>query len=182
MATTNQQTNQHLHNEFDKLNMNDIDTNTAKSCSQLEIDNAYLQQQNSHLNKELSFARYTINALKGITNQRDAALNETRQELEKAMQHIQLLTYTLRQQQRYSLSGIGLVNDTDLSDDQELSEEDEFEENQRQQSLHHQQQTQQQSQRRPLDIMSKLPLRQPPMTDEIFMPDRHHVTNIVMDY
>ncbi|KAL7322503.1 hypothetical protein PS15p_211498 [Mucor circinelloides] len=159
----------------------DIDTNTPKSCSQLEIDNAYLQQQNSHLNKELSFARYTINALKGITNQRDAALNETRQELEKAMQHIQLLTYTLRQQQRYSLSGIGLVNDTDLSDDQELSEEDEFEENQRQ-SLHHQQQAQQQSQRRPLDIMSKLPLRQPPMTDEIFMPDRHHVTNIVMDY
>ena len=180
MATTKQQPNKHLNNEFDKLSMNDIET--TRSCSQLEIDNAYLQQQNAHLNKELSFARYTINALKGITNQRDMAINETRQELEKALQHIQLLTYTLRQQQRYSLSGIGLVNDTDLSDDQELSEEDEFEENQRQPQ---QQQAQQQSQRRPLDIMSKLPLRQPPMTDEIFMPDRHHVNdshNIVLDY
>jgi hypothetical protein len=129
----------------------------------LEIDNAYLLQQNEHLNKELSFARYTINALKGIANQRDTALNDTRLELEKALQHIQLLSYTLKQQQhRYSLSGIGLVQDTDLSDD--LSEEDDFE---------------QQQPRRPLDIMSKLPLRQPPMTDEIFMPDRHIVNNSI---
>ncbi|CEP11922.1 hypothetical protein [Parasitella parasitica] len=179
MATRNQQSNDYLNNEFDKSNMSD--TESTRSCSQLEIDNAYLQQQNSHLSKELSFARYTINALKGITNQRDVALDETRQELENALQHIQLLTYTLRQQQRYSLSGIGLVNDTDLSDDQELSEEDELDETQRQ-SQHP---PQQQSQRRPLDIMSKLPLRQPPMTDEIFMPDRHHVNdnhNIALNY
>ncbi|KAI8644097.1 hypothetical protein BD408DRAFT_481513 [Parasitella parasitica] len=179
MATRNQQINVHLNNGSDKLNMNGFEK--TRSCSQLEIDNAYLQQQNSHLSKELSFARYTINALKGMTNQREMALDETRQELENALQHIQLLTYTLRQQQRCSLSGIGLVNDTDLSDDQELSEEDELDENQRQS----QQPSQQQSQRRPLDIMSKLPLRQPPMTDEIFMPDRHHVNdnhNIVLDF
>ncbi|KAI8385631.1 hypothetical protein BD560DRAFT_383923 [Blakeslea trispora] len=159
----------------------EIDTEvTTRSCSQLEIDNDYLRQQNQHLNKELSFARYTINALKGITNQRDAALEETRQELEKALQHIQLLTYTLRQQQRHSLSGIGLVQDTDLSDDQELSEEDDYEEQQKQQQQQHQPQQQQQRRRPTVDIMSKLPLRQPSsvMTDQIFMPERHHINDV----
>lgn len=152
---------QYLNNEFDKLNMKE----DTKSNLKLEIDNAYLQQQNEHLNKELSFARYTINALKGIANQRDMALNDTRLELDKALQHIQLLSYTLKQQQhRYSLSGIGLVQDADLSDD--LSEEDDFEQ-------------QQQQPRRPLDIMSKLPLRQPPMTDDIFMSDRHIVNDSI---
>ncbi|KAI8065355.1 uncharacterized protein B0P05DRAFT_554013 [Gilbertella persicaria] len=172
-----------LSKEFTKLNIKDTEE-TTRSCSQLEIDNAYLKQQNQHLNRELSFARYTINALKGIANQRDVALDETRQELEKALQHIQLLTCTLRQQQRYSnLSGIGLVQDTDLSDDQELSEEDEFEEQKQQQQQAQQQAQQQQAQqqrRRPtVDIMSKLPLRQPPsmMTDQIFMPEHHHVND-----
>ncbi|OBZ85407.1 hypothetical protein A0J61_06544 [Choanephora cucurbitarum] len=170
-----------LNKEMKRLSIEDTEVAT-RSCSQLEIDNAYLRQQNQHLNKELSFARYTINALKGITNQRDAALEETRQELENALQHIQLLTYTLRQQQRYSLSGIGLVQDTDLSDDQELSEEDEYEEQQKQQQQQQQQQLQQQQhqRRRPtVDIMSKLPLRQPStvMTDQIFMPERHHIND-----
>ncbi|KAI9481063.1 MAG: hypothetical protein EXX96DRAFT_565239 [Benjaminiella poitrasii] len=166
---------QRFNNEFDKMNTKD------KSYSRLEIDNAYLQQQNEHLNKELSFTRYTINALKGIANQREAALNETRLELENALKHIQFLTYTLRQQ-RYSngsLSGIGLVNDTDLSDDQELSEEDELEEQQQQQK-----QQQQQQQRRPsLDIMSKLPIRQPPIVNPIFTSEHSLVNdNIIMDY
>ncbi|KAI8327011.1 hypothetical protein EDC96DRAFT_560968 [Choanephora cucurbitarum] len=146
-----------LNKEMKRLSIEGTEA-TTRSCSQLEIDNAYLRQQNQHLNKELSFARYTINALKGITNQRDAALEETRQELENALQHIQLLTYTLRQQQRYSLSGIGLVQDTDLSDDQELSEEDEYEEQQKQQQQQQQQQQQlqqQQQQRRPFVCKSE---------------------------
>lgn len=89
-----------------------------------------------------------------MTTQKDNAMNETRQELERALQHIQLLTCTLRQQQRYSLSGIGpqLMQD-DLSDDQELSEEDELYEETRPN----------------LDIMSKLPLRHPP--NQIFIKE-----------
>lgn len=87
-----------------------------------------------------------------MTTQRDTLLLETRLELERALQHIQLLSSTIRQQQRYSLSGIGpqLMQD-DLSDDQELSEEDELYE-----------------ETRPgLDIMSKLPLRHQP--NQIFI-------------
>lgn len=110
-----------------------VDNN--KSNFQLEIDNAFLLQQNEQLNKELSFARYTINALKGITTQKEDALNETRQELEKAIQHIQLLTMTLKRSKHNSVD-----LDNELSDD--LSEEDDLIE-----------------QRRSVDIMSKLPLR-----------------------
>ena len=119
--------------------------------SQLEIDNAYLKQQNEHLTKELSFTRYTINALKSITNQRDVTINETRQELERALQHIQFLSYSLKEQQRLSLSGIGLVHD-ESSDDQELSEEDELYEERT---------------RPTMNIMSKLPLRH--QTNPIFV-------------
>ncbi|KAI8880148.1 hypothetical protein K501DRAFT_287045, partial [Backusella circina FSU 941] len=105
----------------------------TRSCAQLEIDNAYLLQQNEHLNKELSFARYTINALKNITQQKDTTLQNARQELERALSHIHMLNLTLKAQQRemdrYVLSGMGpaLIQDSELSDDQELSEEDEYE-------------------------------------------------------
>jgi hypothetical protein len=112
-----------------------------KSESSLEIENAYLTQQNQHISKELSFARYTITALKNITHQKEANLEDTRQELEHALQHIQLLTYRLKQAQRLSLAGPTLIQD-DLSDDQELSEE-EYDKHDHQ------------------DIMSKLPLRHP---------------------
>ncbi|KAG2236513.1 hypothetical protein BDF21DRAFT_419667 [Thamnidium elegans] len=140
-----------MNKQFNNMSFQAI---TNKSASQLEIDNAYLLQQNQHLAKELSFTRYTINALKNMTTQKDNALNETRQELERALQHIQLLTCTLTQQQRYSLSGIGpqLMQD-DLSDDQELSEEDELYEETRPN----------------LDIMSKLPLRHP--ANQIFIKE-----------
>lgn len=135
----------------------------TRSCAQLEIDNAYLLQQNEHLNKELSFARYTINALKNITQQKDSTLQDARQELERALSHIHMLNLTLKAQQRemdrFVLSGMGptLIQDSELSDDQELSEEDEYEF------------------KKPtinVDIMSKLPLRQP-----IVVPD-----SSVMDY
>lgn len=130
-----------------------IDT---KSASQLEIHNAYLIQQNEHLAKELSFSRYTIQALKTMTTQRDNVLSETRLELERALQHIQLLSSTLRQQQQ-SLSGIGpqLMQD-DLSDDQELSEDELYEDNTRPS----------------LDIMSKLPLRHPHQ-NQIFVNENY---------
>ncbi|KAG2200555.1 hypothetical protein INT47_012341 [Mucor saturninus] len=120
-----------------------------KSASQLEIQNAYLIQQNEHLTKELSFTRYTIQALKSMTTQRDTVLTETRLELERALHHIQLLSSTLQrqQQQQNGLSGIGpqLMQD-DLSDDQELSEDEMMYED---------------NPRPSLDIMSKLPLRHP---------------------
>lgn len=105
-----------------------------KSNFQLELDNAFLSQQNEHLNKELCLARYTINALKGITTQKEEALNETRLELEKALQHIQLLTVTLKSKHN------SVDFDNELSDD--LSEEEEL-----------------LVERRSIDIMSKLPLR-----------------------
>ncbi|CEG67945.1 hypothetical protein CU097_010882 [Rhizopus azygosporus] len=116
---------------------------STRSWAQLEIDNAYLKQQNELLNKELSFARYTINALKGITLQKENTLNETRQELERALQHIQLLSYSLKQYQNRNslLVNPTLIQDNDLSDD--LSEEDDILD----------------QQKRSLNIMSKLPLR-----------------------
>ncbi|CAO3664556.1 hypothetical protein G6F70_008454 [Rhizopus microsporus] len=116
---------------------------STRSWAQLEIDNAYLKQQNELLNKELSFARYTINALKNITLQKENTLNETRQELERALQHIQLLSYSLKQYQNRNslLVNPTLIQDNDLSDD--LSEEDDIVD----------------QQKRSLNIMSKLPLR-----------------------
>lgn len=91
----------------------------------------------------MSFARYTINALKGITLQKENTLNETRQELERALQHIQLLSYSLKQYQNRNslLVNPTLIQDNDLSDD--LSEEDDILD----------------QQKRSLNIMSKLPLR-----------------------
>ncbi|KAI8371569.1 uncharacterized protein BYT42DRAFT_616654 [Radiomyces spectabilis] len=61
-----------------------------KQMNRLEIENAYLSQQNELLNKELAFARYTINALRTMTLQKDHALQLTRQELEKVYGEIQM--------------------------------------------------------------------------------------------
>ncbi|KAI8377828.1 uncharacterized protein BYT42DRAFT_358877 [Radiomyces spectabilis] len=71
-----------------------------RNLSRLEIDNAYLTQQNEHLHKELSFARYTVNALKTITLQKDHTLNETRQELDRAYLRIRMLGMALQKQQQ----------------------------------------------------------------------------------
>lgn len=106
-----------------------------------------MSHQNELLNKELALSRYTINALKNIATQKDTALNETKLELEKALQHIQFLTFSLNQQRRYS--NMGLSVDNELSDD--MSEEDD--------SL-----LAVEDQRRSINIMSKLPLRQPTTT------------------
>ncbi|KAI8332225.1 hypothetical protein BC941DRAFT_474316 [Chlamydoabsidia padenii] len=141
--------------------------------TRLEIDNAYLTQQNDHLQRELSFARYTINALKTITHQKEVTIDETKLELEKAYLRIKMLGISMmrqqqqqqQQQQHYYHQQAGpttvdedkpmLIMDADSSDDQqELSDEDET--------------TSQASQtqpvtRRPLSsILTKLPLRQHP--------------------
>ncbi|KAG0740001.1 hypothetical protein G6F57_011598 [Rhizopus arrhizus] len=130
----------------------------TRSWTQLEIDNAYLKQQNELLNKELSFTRYTINALKGIALQKENTLNETRQELERALQHIQLLSYTLKQQNRTSYaSNPTLIQDNDLSDD--LSEEEELT-----------------TEKRSVNIMSKLPLRH---KQQVFVDNNE---NMMIDY
>ncbi|KAL0082811.1 hypothetical protein J3Q64DRAFT_1148239 [Phycomyces blakesleeanus] len=142
----------------------------GRSPYQLEIDHAYLAEQNAHLHKELAFSRYTINALKNINVQKDDALLETRQELDRAYMHIKLLGMTImryqqQQQQQQQQQGQGLltdpsgteqllnqetarpllISDADSSDDQELSDEEECSNNTS----------------GPTDIMSKLPLRRP---------------------
>ncbi|KAI9315468.1 hypothetical protein BX666DRAFT_1955796 [Dichotomocladium elegans] len=69
--------------------------------NRLELEHAYYAEQNAHLVKELSFARCTINALRNITNQKESLLITTRQELDRAYFHIQMLNMTLaRQEQR----------------------------------------------------------------------------------
>ncbi|KAI8339354.1 hypothetical protein BC941DRAFT_420256 [Chlamydoabsidia padenii] len=78
-----------------------VDTLTPENkLTRLEIDNAYLTQQNDHLQRELSFARYTISALKGITNQKDIALQDTKVELEKAYLRIKMLGMSMMRQQQ----------------------------------------------------------------------------------
>ncbi|KAI9250044.1 hypothetical protein BY458DRAFT_445004 [Sporodiniella umbellata] len=115
---------------------------TTRSWQQLEVDNAYLKQQNELLSKELSFSRYTIHALKQISLQKEGSLADTRQELERAYLHIHWL--------KERLPKPTLIQDNDLSDD--LSEEDELLE------------------KRPVDIMAKLPLRKPFMMVSDFQP------------
>ncbi|KAG1458545.1 hypothetical protein G6F56_006376 [Rhizopus delemar] len=122
----------------------------TRSWSQLEIDNAYLKQQNELLNKELSFTRYTIQALKTISLQKETSLSETRQELERALHHIQLL------KKRNSLLNPTLIQDNDLSDD--LSEEEVAVDI---------------LEKRPIDIMAKLPLRK----QQVFVNQ-----NMMMDF
>ncbi|CAO3597646.1 unnamed protein product [Absidia cylindrospora] len=68
--------------------------------TRLEIDNAYLTQQNEHLQRELSFARYTINALKTITNQKDITLQDTKLELERAYLRVKMLGISMMRQQQ----------------------------------------------------------------------------------
>lgn len=142
--------------------------------TRLEIDNAYLTQQNDHLQRELSFARYTINALKTITHQKEATIDETKQELEKAYLRIKMLGISMmrqqqldqqyyQQQQQHQAPGPVaeeekpmLIMDADSSDDQqELSDEDE--------AINPQHPQPPPPSRRPLSsIMTKLPLRQHP--------------------
>ncbi|KAI9018479.1 hypothetical protein CLU79DRAFT_760504 [Phycomyces nitens] len=137
------------------IHLNGKAVTSGRSPYQLEIDHAYLAEQNAHLHKELAFSRYTINALKNINIQKDDALLETRQELDRAYLHIKLLGMTIMryQQQGLSTEPSGteqhlsqetprplLISDADSSDDQELSDEEEC---------------------GPTDIMSKLPLRRP---------------------
>ncbi|ORX63028.1 hypothetical protein DM01DRAFT_257717, partial [Hesseltinella vesiculosa] len=127
--------------------------------TRLEIDNAYLSQQNQHLERELSFARYTINAFKSIAQQKEASLQETQMELERAYARIKMLGVSvmrqqeLLMQQQRQLQQLDdkptLIMDLDSSDDQhELSDEED--------------QVDQVPSRRPSNIMSKLTLRQPP--------------------
>ncbi|CAO3623632.1 unnamed protein product [Cunninghamella echinulata] len=159
------------------LQLQDNSLSSESKATRLEIENAYLAQQNEHLQRELSFARYTINALKTITQQKDTSLQETRFELEKAYLRIKMLGMSMMRQQQDIIyqqqhqhheqqqsAGLGIVEedkpmlimDTDSSDDQqELSDEEEVIE----------------TPRRPLSsIMTKLPLRQQP--NMVF--DNHH--------
>lgn len=69
--------------------------------NRLELEHAYLAEQNAHLVKELSFARCTINALRNITHQKETNLDAARQELDRAYFRIRMLSMTLaRQEQR----------------------------------------------------------------------------------
>lgn len=83
--------------------------------------------------------------MKGITQQKEEALDETRQELERALHHIQLITATFKSSKHNSVVDF----DNELSDD--LSEEDDLIE-----------------QRRSVDIMSKLPIRPYIIHDTIY--------------
>ncbi|KAG0165521.1 hypothetical protein DFQ28_008626 [Apophysomyces sp. BC1034] len=94
---------------------------TERCISRLEIDNAYLSEQNAHLQNELSFARYTIHALKTITSQKDMALQVTRQELERACFRIRMLSMALEQRED---DGPTLIADTESSSDDLLSDEE----------------------------------------------------------
>ncbi|KAI8098724.1 uncharacterized protein BX664DRAFT_381400 [Halteromyces radiatus] len=158
--------NSQMTSQFSRLHLQETGLTPEKKLTRLEIDNAYLTQQNEHLQRELSFARYTINALKTITQQKDTTLQDTRMELERAYLRIKMLGISMmrqqqdliyhQQQQQQQQAGPGdtmieeekpmLIMDADSSDDQqELSDEEET------------------TQRRPLSsIMTKLPLRQHP--------------------
>ncbi|CAO3645875.1 unnamed protein product [Cunninghamella blakesleeana] len=165
--------NEKLSAQLGELQTKENQLSPESKATRLEIDNAYLTQQNEHLQRELSFARYTINALKTITQQKDQSLEETRYELEKAYLRIKMLGMSMMRQQKDLMyqqqyheqdqqqqpAGLGtaafieeekpmLIMDNDSSDDQqELSDEEEIAE----------------TPRRPLSsIMTKLPLRQQP--------------------
>ncbi|KAI7877789.1 hypothetical protein K492DRAFT_238916 [Lichtheimia hyalospora FSU 10163] len=68
--------------------------------NRLELEHAYLAEQNTHLTKELSFARCTISALRNITTQKEENLQATRQELDRAYFRIKMLGMTLMRQEQ----------------------------------------------------------------------------------
>lgn len=68
--------------------------------NRLELEHAYLAEQNTHLTKELSFARCTISALRNITTQKEESLQATRQELDRAYFRIKMLGMTLMRQEQ----------------------------------------------------------------------------------
>lgn len=110
--------------------------------NRLELDNDFLTEQNDHLEKEFNLSQHTVRALKSIALQKDSALQEARQELERAYFRIRMLEMTLirqQQQQRQQLlhqqqqqqllfsrrqQQPTLVTDADSSDSQEFSEDE----------------------------------------------------------
>jgi hypothetical protein len=106
--------------------------------NRLELDNDFLTEQNGHLEKEFTLSQHTVRALKSIALQKDSALQEARQELERAYFRIRMLEMTLirqqqqqqqllQQQQQQFLSRRTqptLVTDADSSDSQEFSEDE----------------------------------------------------------
>ncbi|KAI8069481.1 hypothetical protein BC940DRAFT_297826 [Gongronella butleri] len=148
-----------MTHQFQQLDLEKVPESMEGKMTRMEIDNAYLSQQNRHLERELSFARYTINAFKTIAQQKETTLQETQMELERAYLRIKMLGISMMRQQELLLQQQRQMNDDkptlimdlDSSDDQhELSDEEEDEEPPR---------------TRPFsNIMAKLPLRQSPPT------------------
>lgn len=153
----------------------------TNKLTRLEIDNAFLTQQNDHLQRELSFARYTISALKGITNQKDTALQDTKLELERAYLRIKMLGVSMMRQQQdliyqqqlyqqyqqyqqYEHNQVSLDHTTGVA----LSDEDkpmlimDADSSDDQQELSDEEETANMSSRPLSSIMTKLPLRQHP--------------------
>ncbi|KAF7728113.1 hypothetical protein EC973_006628 [Apophysomyces ossiformis] len=92
----------------------------------LEIDNAFLTQQNAHLNKELSFTRYTINALKNIATQKENALQDTRRELDRAYFRIRMLEMALLRQQQQQQQEQFHLHQVSLQPQQQLQQPQNF--------------------------------------------------------
>ena len=106
-ALTNQLLSLSLNNEADDSRLvggrtaaNQAEAALQHRLNRLELEHAYLAEQNAHLIKELSFSRYTIHALKNITAQKDSALQASRQELDRAYFRIRMLGMTLLRQEQ----------------------------------------------------------------------------------
>jgi hypothetical protein len=80
----------------DSNNINLENSNPITFCHELHYN--FLTQQNKHLQKELSFTKYTIKALKSITAQKDCALQNTKKKLEQAHFRIRILEMALARQ------------------------------------------------------------------------------------
>src|SRR5262249_37149548 len=63
--------------------------------NRLDIENTFLQQQNAILQRELSQARFSVQALRKIVTQQDHLVQQVNAELRKATQRIQLLKVTM---------------------------------------------------------------------------------------
>ncbi|ORZ00296.1 hypothetical protein BCR43DRAFT_484969 [Syncephalastrum racemosum] len=110
--------------------------------NRLELDNDFLTEQNGQLEKEFTLSQHTVRALKSIALQKDSALQEARQELERAYFRIRMLEMTLIRQQQQQQQQLlhqqqqhqqqllsrrmqpTLVTDADSSDSQEFSEDE----------------------------------------------------------
>ncbi|KAF9111532.1 hypothetical protein BGX27_004790 [Mortierella sp. AM989] len=77
----------------------------VRTLNRLEVENAYLQDQNSSLNKDIQHCRQTVQALKNILAQKEDMIDKMKEEFRQAYLKTKFMENILAEQQNFSTMG-----------------------------------------------------------------------------